>query len=657
MFESLWRTWTARHSWSPRQRHRKRRPGAARKPRVEALEDRRLLSGLHTYAYNQITALTDQFRNMGAFQGPILSASGNRAVLADAPGHSHDNARYNDIYVANTDGTGLQMVDSYEQLCGCSAELAISADGAHVVSTDGVQLRFANVDGGAGQPVIAFDGGAILHPRLTADGSRILFEHSQDGYIRGTTTLVPAGLYLINPGGTGLSQIVSQDDITRVTGIPWAGEPFGLGGFGGGGGMLEISSTGAIVFATQRNLAPENTYQRMFGVQLDDPSTLHEINLPLRTAVIAVGISGDGSTVSYNILTPPSPYEVGVENFVGGKPQMLARSPRDGHPEDQRYPGYGGFATGDNRIPLSYDGSQLLLGWTGVLINTAGEPMPLQLAARGGYFSSDLPPLLYDGMTWASMDTSATHFLYGFQDARGVAQLAKMDLDPGSAPLITDATYTNRLVRGATNETIMATVRYDRSDQYVRVSNAFLSNGIDDHLGTVGGYGVDQNVMCGSVFCDPDETEVFSSALYAYPLVPLGPRTVRIKAEVLGSDGRMHATAVDFAPIEVVDASAPRSGHRDLSNRSAALVFVNRNGPTSPAPNAPALATDAQPPWQRRAHFAEEAMLLDSLLAGSRQTRGQHSDAFWSTVGHEDNAFDPSPWAVLDLATAGSVWM
>jgi hypothetical protein len=210
--------------------------------------------------------------------------------------------------------------------------------------------------------------------------------------------------------------------------------------------------------------------------------------------------------------------------------------------------------------------------------------------------------------------------------------------------LVVDATYPDHLVRGADNQTITATVLYDPSDPYVRVNNDFLRNGIEDRLGAIG---VESNVML------PDETGVFSSRLYAHPEVPLGPRTPRIKAEVRDSSGTQHATVADFPPFEVVDSSAPGGRRRDLSNSSAALLFVNRNGPTSPTPSAPALATDAQLQWPWRAQFAEGTMLQDSLSAGFRPTRGQDNDAFWSTVGHEDNALDPSAWAVLELATAG----
>jgi hypothetical protein len=576
---------------------------------------------------------------MDAAGGPILSGSGNRVAFADAPGRGHD-VRTNDIYVANADGTGQpNLVDSYAQDCFCVAQLDISYDGAEVISTDTKQLRIANADGSGAQQLIWLNGGGLQGARIDGYGDKVFFIVASDTSIHGTGEPMQRGLYVINADGTGRRQIVGPDQVAAMFGVP----PDRVIPFRVGSDSVAVSADGSnIVFG-----ASVDGTQRLLGVSLDG-SGLHEFPLPPVQSIHGMAISGDGTTVAYNLNHTPccsSPSEVGVEDFEGTVRQVLASSTTS-------YPL--GFPGGDDRIQLSFDGSKLLLGNTSVLIDTA-TAAPLQLAASGGSYSTDPPALLYNGMWKASMNISASPskleplmFFYIAGDRNGVQQLARMDLDPvdlGDGPSLDDLSITPAaIVAGGSPAAVSATV----STPYtiIRVSSTVLKDGLEDGR-------VDHNVMCGPQNCHDDPPGVFSAFDAAHPDALPGPRTVRVKAEVRDNSGRRQATSVEFDPFEVLAPSSPSGGHRDLSNSRAGLVFVNNNGPTRPTTNMPTLATDAQRQWLRGAQLAEEELMLqDSLSAGFRQTRGQDNDAFWSTVGHEDNALDPSAWAVLELATA-----
>jgi hypothetical protein len=600
--------------------------------RVESLEDRCLPSLLHTLAFNEITSFPDGLRNLTDNQGPILSAAGNRAAFADAPGHSHTDARYNDIFVINSDGTGQQMVDSYEQFAYSDAEVDISADGSRVVSTDSVQIRSADVGGSGGQAVIAFDSNSVRNPRISVDGSKIFFLLRADTNIRGTSMREERGLYVINPDGSGLQQVVTPSQIGDLIGIPAENVViFGVDS----GSSLALSSGDQIVFGTINTGVPDNTSQRMFGVQADG-SGLHELDLPPRVFVIGMGISGDGSTVSYNIAPPSSsPSEVGVENFDGTGRHTLTTSATS-------YPI--GFPGSGDRIQLSNDGSKLLLGSTSVLIDTVTGAQ-LQLATTGNFYSGDTPRLVYDGMFRASMDSTATHFLYISGDAQNVQQLATLDIDPldlGSAPLIVDPAINPASipVGGAQAATVSAGVLTAfPDDKIIRVSNAIRFDGLDN------------SHVNHAVLLD-DGTGVFSSdRITADSVAVPGPRIVRIKVEVVDSAGRRHATAVDFDPFEVVAPAGPSARRRDPSTISPALLVASGR-PDMRAPNTHSSATETSPPSPGVAPRSQEDLAVLSVEPSRnlRMFSSGANDTLWTALRYEDwaRSVDWNAWAAAD---------
>jgi hypothetical protein len=200
-------------------------------------------------------------------------------------------------------------------------------------------------------------------------------------------------------------------------------------------------------------------------------------------------------------------------------------------------------------MTLSADGSELLLGSDGVLVDTSTGATQ-QLAARGGWWSGDPAPVLYDGLYKATMDASATRFLYLAADARGIQQLATLEIDPGGlgeAPAIADAAVNppSLLLDGASAATVSA--RVSTSQTLLRVGDVFLSNGLTD-VNVGGDVLLDEGTQGDATARDGIFT---NSGARANCCAVVGPHTVRIKAELRAADGRRHATAVEIGPVEV----------------------------------------------------------------------------------------------------------
>jgi len=127
-----------------------------------------------TLVYNQITALEDDSGSTGY---PVLSADGSTAVFTESPA-SGDPATPNRIFVVGSDGSGLTEVDAYQTLCFCGSMVDISADGATVVSTEGVQMRIA--DRSAARELIVLAGGEITSLAIAGNGETVFFMVRRD---------------------------------------------------------------------------------------------------------------------------------------------------------------------------------------------------------------------------------------------------------------------------------------------------------------------------------------------------------------------------------------------------------------------------------------------------------------------------------------------
>jgi hypothetical protein len=524
---------------APSGRKSTRRPLARFSPLfLEALEERCVPSVVRTLVYNEITSLSRNFGNMNVNLGPRLSASGNRAVFYDAPGPEAN--RTNDIYVINSDGTGQTLVDSYLQDCFCGAQADISGDGSKVISTEGVQLRIANADGTGRLPLVTDGGGiGIGTIRLSTDGTKVFFVLNSDTTFS-VPTQMPAqrGVWVINADGTGLRQVVGPNQLLSQLGLT---NPAAAGwGATSADEYLGVSDDGShLVFAVNITVGT-TTAPEIFTVNLDG-SGLSQLALNYANVVAlrGVGISGNGSEAYYSVTDGPccsGPSELGVFS-VANPSQHTVLVTNAGFPDSQ-------FPSGA-RNQLTDDGSQLLAGDTGVLINTT-TGATLQLAMVCDSFSADAGTLVGNTMLEPTMNSTGTRFLYTSLDANGINQLATLDLNPsglGNAPSVTNPiTNPDFLVNNVGSSTTLS-AQVTAPGTVRRVATAFLNNGLDDHT-----------VNAAVLLDNGTGTNTFSaSGITTFDASTLGPRTVRFKAESTGSDGRRHATAIDVEPFNIVN--------------------------------------------------------------------------------------------------------
>jgi hypothetical protein len=192
---------------------------------------------------------------------------------------------------------------------------------------------------------------------------------------------------------------------------------------------------------------------------------------------------------------------------------------------------------------LSYDGCHLLLGsGHGWLVDTrTGDK--LELTALGGWDSEDRP-LVGDGMYLPSMDGSATRFLYLQKDDRDIWQLAVAEMDPYSlkeAPIITNPKIEPPLILTREKSVANVSASVKANNTLVAVGTEFLLRGLRDESG------------CGKMSLNSAGDGIFAGAIDGNRDIPIGLRIVRLKAEVIGSDGKRHATAVDLWPFAVAE--------------------------------------------------------------------------------------------------------
>lgn len=492
-----------------------------------------------TLVVHEITRLP-QGLNYGGGEAPVLSAQGNRTVFALAPG-TRDPANPNRIYVINPDGSGQREVDAYTTGCYCGSLVDISADGSTVISSDAVQLRIARADGGGGRTLVTLSSNEFNAIRISGDGSKVFFSLRRGAYLA-TGELLNPGIYVVNAEGGVPRQIVGTPEIARLLGLPQEQVPFS----GVNANALSVSHDGSrIAFASY--IQPDTGWgQGVFAVHLDGSGL---VSLTGRQGFASVAISSDGRKVAYNIRRLDATHEVGMVNSDGTEGRRpLAQQP---------WNGLAPFPTGmpdifADRLTLTADGSRLLLATTGVLIDT-GTGAALQLAVRGGWTNPE-PPIVDNGIYRATMDESATRFLYVNRDARGVFQLVSMEMNAGrmgDAPSVTEATITPAFVLTNYRSAATVTARVTSLFPFLRVSRAILRDGLVDNTmvnGYHGNFMLEDDGKLDWVGDQKAGDGLFTNNAVRHEAGAegVGPRTVRIKAETIGTDGRRHATIVDL---------------------------------------------------------------------------------------------------------------
>jgi hypothetical protein len=219
----------------------------------------------------------------------------------------------------------------------------------------------------------------------------------------------------------------------------------------------------------------------------------------------------------------------------------------------------------DEPMQLTPDGSQLLVSPNGLLIDTATGDARLLAASITGA-GGNHEAVLTDGLARATMNADANLFLYVMRTVRCAdcvnlqEQLAVLEVDPaglGQAPAITGAAIDPASIELDNGSTATA-------EAAVESDSTLLGVGFTALLGGT----VDVNIAHGRLLLDDGQNGdaaandgIYTAAGISHSFMvaredDAGPRVVRIAAEVEGSDGMRHATAVDIGTLWVGDIAA-----------------------------------------------------------------------------------------------------
>jgi hypothetical protein len=482
-------------------------------------------------AYHQLTELPEEAGSVGF---PIISADGRMAVFSDAPG-TGDAETPNRIYLIDVEGGAISEVDAYQPLCYCGAMVDIDADGSTVVSSDSVQVRVA--DPGGARELVSLSSNEITGVVIDGDGETIYFIVRRDAASKDGLKSIPRGIWAIDADGENLRQIVGSDAVAEAAGVPV--EATGCC-FHADGHPLDVSERGDhIIFGA---FAGEG--EHVFLVD-GDSSDLRILRDSV-SSVLRVAVSGDGTTAAFDVLPLGTDVnEVAVAEVAGGTPRVL-----DGVPG-------GGY---DEPFQITYDGSQLLSSPNGLLIETDSGEIHLMAASVPGA-GGNHEAVLTDGLPRGTMDGEGDHFLYVMRSivcadcANRQEQLALLEVDPaalGEAPEILDGRIEPDSIEAEYGSEAMVTASIETANRVIGVGFAALLGGI-----------VDVNVGHGRVLHDdglegdaaPNDDVYTVAGIVHGPVVAReadsGPRIIRISAEVMAGDGRLHATAVDIGTLTV----------------------------------------------------------------------------------------------------------
>ncbi len=536
---------------------------------VELLEDRLTPS---TVVYDQITAFVpDQpgINLLGADESPILSDDGTKIAF----GRFENNAYH--VTVMNVDGTNpVEVLTS-----ASSGNIDLSANGGRLAFTDSRSITVANGDGTGSQGVYGVDDPELESPRLTADGSRVFWIVGRDTFSGGQTTPpIRKGIYAANlDGPAGAGPVITREQIANAVGAGLDG--FSLPRIQGIG--LDVSADGSrVIFQVDFSGTSHAVV-----VGNSDGTNLHVLDTDQAPAIVNLGISGDGSKVF--VLGrdfPDSVSKLFVYDFDGSNRRVLST-------------GDTGINEANDRMQFSFDGSKFLFGTSSLLFNTDGSGV-YQL----GSFGSNLVGGNAGILPLAAMDASASRVLYAFNDANNVQQLAIARPDPtslGAAPAVGMVTANPPFILTGSRSTTQVSATVTSASPIVNVHEVFYLPpptvvGIYSGGGIAGG----NNTISSSTDLTDDGMRgdatagdgVFSNSFDVRTAEQTpGPRTIRVSATVTGADGKLHATAVDGATIQVVtELPAPvlqfSTGAVAVNETDSTVTLtVNRTGVTSGA--------------------------------------------------------------------------
>lgn len=466
-------------------------------------------------AFQEISAFTASPNSGTNGDSPILSDDGTTIGYTISPG-TGDEATPNRIFVVGADGSDPHQVDSYVTHCYCTSVIDLSADGSAIVSTDSTQIRIA--DAGGSRELFAIASNEINALRISGDGAHIFFRIYRDTATTPGNEPISRGVWTIDPDGTNLRQIVSPSQMEAL-GLP----PTDF--FGSNGWTLDSSTDGSrLIFGAFNDPKDAGFGEGLFGVNFDGSGLRDYLG---RVGFINNGaISGNGEMVAFVAIDAVSNVTTaGVVDFAGGTPRTLFDS------STSRDVALNGFPDSGDRIQLNADGTQLLLGSTGLLADT-GTGSIIALGVPIVAVPPGVAQLVGNGLYRATMSSDASRLLYLSADTANVLQLVLVEVAPDISALpgglmlgeITVDPMTLKL-DGASSATVMAAVAADAPP--TGIGAQVLREGL-----------ADPNIAAIPLYDDATHGDAGASdaiysnnALRADCCAVAGPRTLRVQAQ------------------------------------------------------------------------------------------------------------------------------
>ncbi len=487
---------------------------------------------IRTLVYHQITSFSES----------QVAGQGWQHVLSDNGGHVvwYKQRNPKGVFTANADGSNIREVANLGT--GRLIRVDISADGSRISydgGGNGSKVNTVNSNGSNDRALLSLNQ-FIGTLRLTGDGSKVFFNLPGDARIEGSGNLVERGVYSINFDGSSQQQVIGPASIAGLLGI--AASDVRFEGFTNGP-EVDVSFDGTrIIFVAKTT----QTGERHVFTARDDGSQLRKIFSPPRSTPIEVGISRNGGKVAF-IATIGGNREGYTSNFDGSQLRKIASN------KDFQFTGVFGNGVGD-QISLTADGSKVIFNgdFRGHLFNSDGSGV-LQLSANTAAPAG--MPLIVGNLARATMSSDGSRVLFSFIKSNTIPpgsrwQLATLDINPaslGEATALTNITVNPDVV--AVNPASDATISVKVNTNIDYVGNVALLNGRRDSKVTVrkffdDGVSAGDNVAGDGIFTH--------NAIQAFSDAEIGPRILRINAEVFSANGRLHGTAVDLEPFAVV---------------------------------------------------------------------------------------------------------
>lgn len=466
-----------------------------------------------TLVYHQVLSPAS---NVDDGEGLAFSRDGSRVVFAWDDGNGEH------VAVAKADGSGFTEIESAPRF---GERFAISGDGALLTYGGSIgNLRIASTDGTTLAPrdLLTVDGRS---PRFARDPSK---PQSWKVYfvLKSDAGTMARGIYSVNADGSGLQLLLSASDVAALTGVTV--DKIKPDGFDTSGSLsLDVSSDGTRFVSSWDNTDYVSAQYAIAATTNGTTKTLVWKNTA-SDSVDQVALSGDGNTI-------------------------VLRTTNNYHMRSMRFDGSGVVDLGDSTIDqadgwgLSDDGKLLVADCA--LVNTDGSGLVDIGSFESGNVGGD-PHLV--SCTQARISGKGDRVLY-VDNRANPSYLATIDVDPaspGAAPGVSQLAISPSSVSpGDPAATVGAKVTSTAAPG--RVGSAILIAGRQDTTGNcVSGNqvmyddGTHGDQVAGDGIFTDNEIGIGSCAA-------AGARTVRVRAQVQASDGRQHATVVDFGPFTV----------------------------------------------------------------------------------------------------------